>query len=348
MRKLLTAMMFSLALASMAHVEAKSFSSSRSSFSTSRSSAPSIKPSYSAPSRIGGGTSVGMRRPDVMPNTRPAQPAAVMTPAQVSQRPTTGYSSNNYGSSSSYRGSSGSSAGGSFMAGLGGGLVGGMFGSMIGNALTSPHHVAAPVAAAGIPQGVVSPGYPGMAPAIAPMASTSSMLGSIVGIIVNLLLIAALLYLAYWLFKKARTHLSKINDKSTSKTSVSQIDSVSYPTSKSTPTLAPYNSVSPSLPIITFFGIQNAFAQGNREQLAKMLGPDMVEALEVLPEPNPGASHTISGLSYEVLDEGPLLTSIRYMGRDTNPLDGGPLDEVWHFVKTNDGQWVLNGVEQVE
>jgi predicted lipid-binding transport protein (Tim44 family) len=93
-----------------------------------------------------------------------------------------------------------------------------------------------------------------------------------------------------------------------------------------------------------FLTIQEAFSQGDEAKLRELLGPDMQQEIAAaLAQEHKGPS-TVGGVSHEVVDDSGDLVSIHYRAIDYS--DGSPMNEVWHFVSL-DGQWRLNGIEQV-
>lgn len=332
-----------LAIAPLAHHVAEAASIGRSSsVSSSRPSAPAARPSP-APTRIGGSAkSMGASRPDLvaqqrsqsaaMPRPapvspapapsyyRPAQPAAVMPAPQVAQ--TAPRSGPGWGTVAA--------------AGVGGALLGHVLtdkapaapvvvgGGGGGGSLAAP--AAAGAAAAGAGPALAGGDF-GMAaaPAAAAAPVYASARGGFDGagwlaFCLGIGMLAAIGVMVYACIKNLR-------GKKRPNTSVS--DGVNSGMSKSD---------LPFAPLALFWSIQNAFANGNRDELARHLGPDMGEALESAGGQTP---LNISGASWTLVEDTGDSVTISYTFTD----EGERVTQLWHYISTASGGWQLNGID---
>lgn len=318
MRKFIIPLTLGLAFAMSAQAVSIGRASSVSVSRPATVSAP--KPAAPAPSRIGGGQSAGMTRPDVMQQARqPVPTPAPVAPAQRQYSPATP-------APVPVTGSTGPSAGSMFAATAGGALLG----TVVGNAISGPHGSTTVVAGGGgaaLPAGVAGPTV------VSTGYGAGSGFMSFLGFLLILLGGAALILFAIRMYQRSQKPAASRQPFFSETRFVNEH--------------AAADTTMPFQPVARFLAIQNLFAQGNRIGLQERLGPDMHQLLDTMPEhPDTDAKHTLGPVSYEVLDHGAALISVRYRSLDYST-DGGPVDEVWHFTRSPAGDWLLNGIEQV-
>jgi uncharacterized membrane protein len=318
MRKIIAFLLAAFMLATSAHAisigraggfSARTVTVSRPAMTISR---PAMAP---ATTRIGGGQTVGMTRPDVMQSVRqPAvaptrgytqpQATSVMTPSQVTAAPRSGPGWGTVGA-----------------AAVGGALVGHM--------MTGPSHGTTVVNAggyAGTPAVVAGSGYvPGAGAVAAPAYGYgygAGFVGGLVQFLYGLFVVLILAVVAYFIFRLVKTYFERKEQEAAAREKeMNQL---------------------PFSPLAKFWSIQRAFAAGDRTELANLLGPDMGEFIDGAP--STPQDLTISGASHSVIDRSQDVISIRFRARDYG--DSHDIDEVWHFVPKGES-WVLNGIEQV-
>lgn len=190
------------------------------------------------------------------------------------------------------------------MASLGGSLLG----SMLGNAISGPRGGTT----------VVNSGSPGVAAGSAPVlvegtggSSVWSFLGDLIGVITILAILAAAVFIVLGLWRLRQS--KKLADAG-----------------------LPFGAIE------KFMAVQKAYAGKDSEALGALLGPDMKQMLDDLPET--AAVSQIRNVSYEVLDMSRGAISIWYKADDF--ADDSKISETWHFTQQGSG-WVLNGIEQV-
>ena len=338
--KFLTILVLALSAASLHVAEAASFgrSSGSSAPSYSRGASSAIKPTVipsgaQSPQKVGGigGTSgsMGVRKSDVT--------TQVATRNQQQRDVSSGYTTNGaYGyqrSAPSYSQpsynvpQSAPSNGSTFMSSFGGSLGGSLIGSMLGNALSSNHPTPSTTvinngtpasstvaSSASIPSGAQQMGI-NQTPAVIVQESRYGMLDFLKDVIIFSILIAIIVGIALLFYKGFKMLKNYFNRER----GIVQSHPVS-PTGK-------------------FWEIQRAFTTADIATLKAVLGPDMVDEATQNLEPT---VLSITNVSHEVVLNNPREFSVHYKFSD----DGQQIEQVWHF-ELHDGQWKLNGLENI-
>ncbi len=302
--------------------------------SPSVSRASVSRPAFTAPARIGGGQSVGMRRTEVMQAVRtppapkpvppawssPPRPAATQTAGQVAQAPRSG-------------------------PGWGTVVGAAAAGALAGHLLTDSHpSVMAPAMIPATSPVGGAPGYaaPGAYIGAAPSVSGGGF-GWLAGFLGTLVLFAALALLAWFAYRVIQSAAAqRTNSKrptagplgvwTDTMTGIHQHTPVAWP--------EPFGFSATS----RFLVIQEAFARGDEAKLRELLGPDMEpEIARAAAQESKGPS-TVGNISHEVVDDSGTVVSIHYQATDHS--DGSAINEVWHFISVDSG-WRLNGIEPV-
>lgn len=347
--------------------------------STTTSSARSSSSSYSAatsPTRVGGvgGTSsIGVRKPTI---TQPVasqiqqqrQPAAVNSSSstyRAQPQYSSGYNNSNYNQQPNYNNSSnynnsnynhpqsnstGPSAVGTFAAAAGGSLVG----SAVGNALFNNHNATPSTtivnngAPAAVP--VTQSATVAQAPAIidpvtgnvTAMPGTAvvqqvpqlpaaqvvqqqkgyglfSLISDMLGFVIVAALALAIVFGGYMVFKRSKKFIEQ------EKQEAAEVHAAEI--------------AQPFAPVSKFWTIQRAFSDADVVALKAQLGPDVVDELTANIEPT---AIQISNVSSDILHLTSTEFSVHYKFTDNNE----QIDQVWHY-EVHDGQWKLNGIENL-
>ena len=302
------------AVASLASVPAEAVTIGRSA-SFSRPASTFKAPSISDPSRVGGGSNVGVAKPDVMAKARGTSTVPAPSYQQNYQTPLPLTNQNN-----------GSGFGSSFAGSLGGSLLG----SVIGNSISRPSTTV-------VTQPAGTTAY--AAPAGAPVVYTTSGYGvfSFLGDLVLLILAGAGIYFAYRWIKNRNTPANVISKFTGSTTSSNPEFSA-----KSIPGMFTATESKADNSMVTkFLQIQTAFAMHRREALAGLVTAELLQQLIFAGSPAPA---NIKNVSYYEVDSWKDKKSVRFQALDLTTAQA--IDEVWHFTLV-DNQWMLEGIEQV-
>lgn len=336
-----------------------------SSSSSSRSSASVSRPSFtsSAPSRIGGGRSLGIQRQSVMSSVRSA-PAQIPAPLANVTRPSSPSMPMAPGAAAPVKKDR------SWVAPA---LAGAAVGAAATYALSDhgthqapPQHAPAPAQPQYAPQympqqpqympqqqpqyapqagqgynGGVQGGYaaPMAAPAMAPAAAPQSSSGFGFGTVLLLLALGGIGFVAY--------RLVTTKQGSTTPSGFKPIKSVAPVASGSSDFAATAKQL--------FIDLQNLNNAGDMDALKLKTTPDIYEALAHDIHSRDAASTTsVVQLNAEVVDEmtegARRIVSVRFIGLVSESPDRAPdaVDEVWHFVQeSGDACWKVAGIEQV-
>ena len=270
-----------------------------------RSSPPAARATPSATARPP--ASVGMSRPALVAQQKAQQAPAI--PARPSPAPApaaamTPQQSTVVTHTGGQAGSNGPGWGTVAAAGAGGALVGHMLTDR------TPAVVAAPAAAVSPAPLLASPGVGSYAAPVAYGTNyTNPLLNFLVGVAL-LLTVAALCFYLYTNFMRHRAEQA----------------------------VKPMAQMLPFSPMRVFWDVQEAFAEGNKDKLGRLLGPDMVEATRTAQS----QPMTISNGAYSVVSMEPDVITIRYSFED----QGERACQLWHFIQSQ-GEWVLNGTDNL-
>lgn len=274
----------------------------------------SFSRSVSSPAR-----SIGMSRPTV---TRPATSPSY-APGYSTPRPTTTptYSGPAPMAAATHAPVVAPSTGSTFLSSMGGSFVGSWLGSSIGSSHGGGTTVVNNGGAGGVPGGAVLGGVPGAAgPVVVAQAAPSfSLAGFLANALVCILLAAAIGGLVWFLWGLVKSKRR-------------EMQALAFSDS---PQDLPFG------PISRFLELQRAFASKDTTTIRAYTTSDLGEQL-VHDLPAEATSMTLKSITYDVLDVGARVLSIRHTAIDTQ--DDTLVDEVWHYTKDH-GTWLLAGIE---